>query len=113
MGRNNYHSYGAMKTPGRREWTVNQYAAMAEKHYQQFLPDQYQQLSPEFFTSLGEQIEDQIDELAATLAGEDQPDEMYLDKVGRLNAARQMARERVLAQMLPDPEAELETISSN
>jgi hypothetical protein len=83
---------------------VNQYGAIAEKHYRTFLPSQYSQLDPGYFTSLGEQIEAQIDDLTTTLAGDDPPEETYLDKLGRLNAARQMARERVLAQMLPDPE---------
>lgn len=91
---------------------VNQYAAMAETHFRMFLPSQHARLDLDFFASLGEQIEDQIDELAMRIAGEDPAGETYLGKLGRLNAARQMARERVLAQMLPDPDTQPETTAS-
>ncbi len=83
---------------------MNQYGAMAETHYRTFLPDQYTQLDPGYFESLGQQIEDEIDQVAASIAGDDPAGETYLGKLGRLNMARQMARERVLAQMLPDPD---------
>lgn len=90
---------------------MNQYATLARQHWQRYLPSRYAQIEDPtaFFTELGEQISDQINDLTATLAGDDPPGESYLDKVGRLNAAGQMAREQILAQMLPAPEDDEET----
>jgi hypothetical protein len=98
----------------RREWTVmNQYGAIAEKHWREFLPERYAQIPDpkDFFSQMGEEMEDQIIDLMMDLAGDDQPGEGYWDKVGRLEAAKQMAREKVLAETLPDPE--LEPTTSN
>jgi hypothetical protein len=85
---------------------MNRYGALAERHWQTHLPTRYARIEDpaRFFAELGEQIQDQITELKDTLAGDDRPGEGYLDKVGRLNAAEQMARERILAQTLPESE---------
>lgn len=85
---------------------MNRYGATAQKHWQQFLPQAYTQIrDPQtYFSDLGEQIEDQVIELMWALAGDDPPGEGYLKKVGRLNMARLQAEERVLAEMLPEPE---------
>ena len=58
----------------------------------------------------GEQAESQVQQLAATLAGPDQPGEEYLQKVGRLNMARLQAEEAVLAELvwIPQPGEESE-----
>ncbi len=53
-----------------------------------------------FFGQLGEQVESQVQELAQTLAGPDQPGEEYLQKVGRLNMARLQAEEAVLTDLV-------------
>ena len=53
-----------------------------------------------FFQELGEQAETQIQELAARLAGPDQPGEEYLQKVGRLNMARLQAEEAILTELV-------------
>lgn len=91
---------------GRKEPTVNQYGTTAEKHFRVFLPDRYAQIEDPraFFDEMGQQMAQEIDLLADQFAGDDPPGEEYLEKVGRLTAARQMARERVLAETLPDPE---------
>jgi len=87
---------------------MNKYAHMAMTHWQKHLPDRFQAI-PEsdrtsFFTDLGEQAADQIAELQMRLAGPDPEGEGYLEKVGRLNAARQQAEEIVLAELiLPAP----------
>jgi hypothetical protein len=96
-----------MKMSNRKELMMNRYAALAKRHWQTFLPTEYRQIADPttFFNELGEQIQDQINELKLTLAGDDPGGESFMDKVGRLNAAEQMAREQVLAQVLPEPES--------
>ena len=89
---------------------MNRYGAQALKHWQTYLPNRYAALLAEtdpnsYFSTLGDQAAQQIADLARQLAGPDQPGEGYLDKLGRLNAARQMAEERVLSELiLIDPE---------
>ena len=88
---------------------MNKYAHMAIRHWQTFLPDRFQAI-PEheretFFADLGEQAAAQIEELQMQLAGPDPVGEGYLEKVGRLNAARMQAEEKVLPELiLPAPE---------
>ncbi|MDG4784935.1 hypothetical protein O7626_03135 [Micromonospora sp. WMMD1102] len=88
---------------------MNQYAAQAQTHWKKYLPNRYQQIGnpDEFFTALGEQIAQQIEDLSRTLAGPDPEQETYLDKLGRLNNARLRAEGQVLREMLPDPETDL------
>ncbi|HYB24204.1 MAG TPA: hypothetical protein VED41_10425 [Solirubrobacteraceae bacterium] len=87
---------------------MNTYGHIAISHWQTFLPDRLRAI-PEsdrtrFFTELGEQAAAEIEELQAQLAGPDPKGEGYLEKVGRLNAARMQAEERVLAEMILAPE---------
>jgi hypothetical protein len=90
---------------------MNKYAHMAIRHWQTFLPDRLQAI-PEndrtrFFTDLGDQAAVEIEELQMRLAGPDPVGEGYLEKVGRLNAARMQAEEIVLSELiLPAPEEE-------
>lgn len=79
---------------------MNQYATMAAEHWKRFLPNRYQQISDpdSYFETLGQEVETEIAELTEVLASEDPPGENYLDKVGRLTAAAQQAREQVLAE---------------
>jgi hypothetical protein len=95
-----------MEMSNQKESQMNRYGAQAQSHFQKFLPTRHAQIQDptEFFTSLGQEMADQITELKLTLAGDDPGGETFLEKVGRLNAAEQMARERVLAEMLPTPE---------
>ena len=93
---------------------MNKYAHMAAGHWERFLPDRWRAI-PEsertaFFTGLGEQAAVQIEELQMRLAGPDPVGEGYLEKVGRLNAARSQAEEIVLRELiLPAPsESDLE-----
>lgn len=92
---------------------MNQYGAMAMSHWGRYLPTRFSQIEDpvSFFSTLGEQVEEQIDQLSDQLAGIDPPGEDYLGKVGRLNAARQQAREQVLAEqvLLPaEPGSEMD-----
>jgi len=99
---------------------MNKYAHMAARHWQTFLPDRLQAI-PEgertaFFTGLGEQAAVQIEELQMRLAGPDPAGEGYLEKVGRLNAARMQAEEIVLRELIlveptHDPEDEDDSLS--
>ena len=89
--------------------TMNRYGAMARSHWARWLPQRYATISDpdSFFLTLGQETARQIDELAAELAGEDQPGEGYLEKAGRLTAARSQAEEIILPQqVLLPPESE-------
>lgn len=80
---------------------------MAQQHWARWLPTRYATIRrpAEFFSTLGQQAETQIQELSQQLAGPDRPGEDYLQKVGRLNMARASAEEHVLAELvLPAPE---------
>lgn len=87
---------------------MNPYGRTAQQHWQQHLPTRYAQIpDPQsYFTQLGEEIQEEIEQRAATIAGDDPPGETYLQKLGRLNEATLTARSDVLRERLPDPEAE-------
>jgi hypothetical protein len=88
---------------------VNRYGLMAQRHWAQWLPQRYATISEpdSYFSTLGQEVAQQIEELTLELAGDDQPGEEYLAKAGRLTAARSRAEEIVLPQrvlLAPDPE---------
>jgi hypothetical protein len=86
---------------------VNKYALMAQRHWAQWLPQRYATISEpdSYFSTLGQEVAQQIEELTLDLAGDDQPGEEYLAKAGRLTAARSRAEEIVLPErVLPAPE---------
>src|SRR6266566_2547166 len=92
---------------------MNQYATLARDHWKRFLPSRNSQIQDpdRFFTTLGQEVEQEIADLTETLAGEDPPEEDYLAKLGRINAAAQQAREKVLAErvLLPaEPGTEMD-----
>lgn len=87
---------------------MNQYGSLAMQHWRRWLPLRYSKIGDpqEFFSSLGETVSSQVDQLADQLAGPDQRDESTLAKMGRLNAARRQAEEVVLADLVylePEP----------
>jgi hypothetical protein len=87
--------------------SMNRYGVIAQRHWAQWLPRQYAAISdPEsFFTTLGEEVARQIDDLTDELVGEINQSDSYLAHVGRLFAARAIAEELILPQrVLPDPE---------
>jgi hypothetical protein len=72
-----------LKTQGKnsRRWLPRQYAAIGD---------------PEsFFTTLGEKVARQIDDLTDELVGEIKQSDTYLAHVGRLFAARAIAQELI------------------
>jgi hypothetical protein len=88
---------------------VNRYGLMAQRHWAQWLPQRYATISEpdSYFSTLGQEVEAQIEELTLELAGDDQPGEEYLAKAGRLTAARGRAEEIVLPErvlLAPEPE---------
>ena len=88
---------------------MNRYGLMAQRHWEQWLPQRYATISEpdSYFSTLGQEVARQIEELTLELAGDDQPGEEYLAKAGRLTAARRRAEEIVLPQrVLPAPEPE-------
>ena len=84
---------------------MNRYGLMAQKHWARWLPTRYSQIKdPDtFFSDLGTQAAQQIDQLSLQLAGDDQPGGGYLGKAGRLGQARHQAEEIVAVR--PDPAA--------
>jgi hypothetical protein len=90
---------------------MNYYGEMARRHWARWLPAQYAVIEDRdsFFSDLGSRAEARIDELALEFAGNDQPGEGYLGKVGRLGEARHRAEEIVLTEMIllePEPGAD-------
>jgi hypothetical protein len=85
---------------------MNKYGAQARAHWEKHLPKSYRKIADaeSFFSQLGEVIEDRVDELSQAIAGDDPPQESYLQKVGRLNEARTTAESDALKEMLPEPE---------
>lgn len=81
---------------------MNKYGRIAKDHWQEVAPERVAQLTdPEsYFLTLGSEVETQVNEIAASIAGQDVPGESYLDKVGRLNMAQKQAEEIVLKDLV-------------
>lgn len=95
-----------------RQQLMNGYGQQAMTHWQRWLPNRYSQVKdPQvFFTRLGEQAEQQIEDLSLSLEAQ-QRDRLksagYLERVGVLNALQKQATEVVMSEFLPDPEPEM------
>jgi hypothetical protein len=90
---------------------MNQYGATAQRHWARWLPQRYAAIPDpgSFFSTLGQEVAQQVSDLMLELAGDDPPGEEYLVKVGRLNAARNQAEEIVLRErvlLAPEPGAQ-------
>ena len=81
---------------------MNRYGQMARKHWARWLPARYATIEDptSFFSDLGNQAEQRIDQLTDRMAGDDPPGEDYLAKAGRLGQARMQAEEIVLAELI-------------
>ena len=89
---------------------MNRYGVMAQRHWEQWLPQRYATISEpdSYFSTLGQEVAQRIEELTLELAGDDRPGEEYLAKAGRLTAARSRAEEIVLPErvlLAPEPES--------
>jgi hypothetical protein len=81
---------------------VNHYGAIAQRHWTRFLPSRTAALpNPQaFFTLLGQEVAQQVSDLAESLAGPAPAEETYLERVGRLEAARRQAQEKILTELV-------------
>jgi hypothetical protein len=79
---------------------MNPLGQLAQQWYQQHLPQATVQDPETFFGTLGEQAAQEIEQVAAALAGDDPPGETFQAKAGRLQAAQQAATELVMRQTL-------------
>nr|AXV46527.1 TnpV protein [Arthrobacter sp.] len=88
---------------------MNSYGKFAQNAWKTMSPSQYELIvDPEaWFTSLGKEAENSVDDLQVQIAGHDTPGETYLEKVGRLNNAKMQAEEIVRAEMLTPQPGEL------
>ena len=91
---------------------MNKYGHLAKNHWQMHLPTRYAALEEPsgFFEILGRQVEAEVSDLQAILAGTDPERETFLEKVARLATARRTAEEVVMSQMVwsHDPELPLD-----
>ena len=90
---------------------MNTYGKFAQEAWKTTAPAEYALIPDpdQWFESLGEEAAQRVGELMMELAGSDPVGESYLEKVGRLNAAKMQAEEIVRAEMLtPDPSVQEE-----
>lgn len=87
---------------------MNEFGKLAWKHWAEHRPLSLalipEQEREKFFTTLGEEVAEEMERRWITLAGDDLPEETAQQKEGRLNMARLQAREAVLAEMVFLPE---------
>lgn len=81
---------------------MTHYQTLARQHWSRYAPHRVAALPnpDEYFQALGQQVHDQITALTVQLTGPDVPEESYLEKAGRLGAARLQAEELVLAELV-------------
>ena len=81
---------------------MNPYGQLAWDHWKTWRPNELSQIPDpvEFFARLGLEVETQVDQVAADLAGDDPPGEDYLAKVGRIRMARATAESQVLRELV-------------
>lgn len=81
---------------------MNKYGTLAMNHWKDVDPQRYNEIPnpTEFFSTLGDQVEQQVTDLTYRIAGPDSKTQGYLDKVGRLNTSRMQAEEIVLADLV-------------
>ncbi|MEY9211388.1 TnpV protein [Thermobifida halotolerans] len=83
---------------------MNEYARIIEETWRRVRPGEIEQMSdPEaYLTRLGEDVEEEITERWPRLAGPDPEQETHLEKVARLNWARQQAASQVVREKLEE-----------
>ena len=90
---------------------MNTYGKFAQEAWRTTAPAEYA-LIPDteaWFEALGEEASIRVEDLTRELAGPDPAGETFLEKWGRLNAAKMQAEEIVRAEMLtPDPSVQQE-----
>jgi hypothetical protein len=81
---------------------MNAYGTQAMNHWKTAAPTRYAALPDpvEFFTELGDEIQNQVLNLTETLTAGLPASEDYLERVGQVNAARMQAEEIVRADLM-------------
>lgn len=81
---------------------MNKYGQQARTYWETERPEALSQIPDptEFFSTLGQQVQDQVIDLSQQLAGPDPEGEGYLEKVGRLNSATKEAEEIVMNDLV-------------
>ncbi|MGW2563353.1 hypothetical protein ACWCXB_29820 [Streptomyces sp. NPDC001514] len=81
---------------------MNHYGAQMMRHWQAERPLEYQELKDpgEHFAQVGEEIAEQVELRARSLAGAAPPEEGYLARLQRLNTARLEAEGEVVREFL-------------
>lgn len=91
---------------------MNRYGRFAQEMWQELAPAAYSQIPDpsSHFSTLGQEAEARINQLADQLAGTDDPNETYWQKVARLETAKRQAEEIVRNDLLiPPPESQTPT----
>ena len=90
---------------------MNTYGKFAQEVWRTTAPAEYALIPDpdQWFEQLGEEASIRVEDLTTALAGPDPVGETFLEKWGRLNAAKMQAEEIVRAEMLtPDPSVQEE-----
>ena len=90
---------------------MNTYGKFAQEAWRTTAPAEYALIPDpdQWFEQLGEEASIRVEDLTTALAGPDPVGETFLEKWGRLNAAKMQAEEIVRAEMLtPDPSVQHE-----
>ena len=90
---------------------MNTYGKFAQETWKTTAPAEYALIPDpdQWFEQLGEEASNRVEDLTTALAGSDPVGETFLEKWGRLNAAKMQAEEIVRAEMLtPDPSVQEE-----
>jgi len=87
---------------------MNKYGRRARDHWMRYAPTRYEALEDpeEFFTSLGEQVATQVDQISQPMEAALSADLPYLEKVGQMNAIRNQAEEAAMADLVYSVETE-------
>lgn len=90
---------------------MNTYGKIAQQNWETLVPSEYQQIQDpqQHFETVGQNAMHQVQELQIQIAGPDHPNEGYLEKVGRLQAAKNQAEEIVREDLLTPPRETWET----
>jgi hypothetical protein len=86
---------------------MNRYGRMALERMREFQPEVLAGIEDpdSYFSNLGEDLAQRIEELAERIAGPARPGESYLDRLGRLREARISAASDIMAQVgVPEQE---------
>lgn len=87
---------------------MNRYGTLAKEHWEKYAPSRVEALEDPkaYFTDLGEQIQGQVQAIAAQLEQSAPAAEEYQARVAQLNGFRRQAEELVLAELVYSVEAE-------